>query len=144
MTVDISMEFLHRRIVEKIGDAILFSDKEGIIRLWNQGAERIFGFTAEDAVGRSLDLIIPDNLRARHWDGYYRVMESGETKYKTGLLSSPGIRKDGSRISLAFSMLIVRSEEGEILGCASILRDVTAQWQKEKDLKERIRELEGE
>lgn len=137
------MDLLHRQIVTEISDAILFSDREGIIRLWNRGAERMFGHSAEEANGQSLDLIIPEKLRGRHWEGYYRVMASGETKYKTGLLSSPGIRKDGTRISLAFSMLVVRSDAGEILGCASILRDVTAQWQKEKELKERIRILES-
>ncbi len=137
------MDLLHRQIVTEISDAILFSDREGIIRLWNRGAERMFGHSAEEATGQSLDLIIPEKLRGRHWEGYYRVMASGETKYKTGLLSSPGIRKDGTRISLAFSMLVVRSDAGEILGCASILRDVTAQWQKEKELKERIRILES-
>jgi PAS domain S-box-containing protein len=129
-------------MVQESCDAIMFADREGVIRTWNAGAELMLGFSAGEAVGRSLDLIIPENLRGRHWEGYYRVMATGETKYETGLLSAPGQRKDGSRISLEFSMTILRDEQGEILGCSAILRDVTARWQKEKELKERLKQLE--
>jgi PAS domain S-box-containing protein len=132
------MENQLRQLVADAPDAILISDREGIIRYWNSGAERMFGHTAVEAVGRSLDLIIPENLRGRHWDGYRRVMASGETKYKTGLLSSPGIRKDGSRVSLEFSMVLLTDETGAMQGCASIMRDVSERWQREKDLKERL------
>src|SRR4051794_32580617 len=90
---------LYESIVSESADAVLFADREGIIRLWNAAAQRMLGFTSEEAVGQSLDLIIPENLRGRHWEGYHRVMESGETKYATGLLSSPGIRNDGTRVS---------------------------------------------
>lgn len=132
------MERLLEQFVNKASDAILISDKDGVIRFWNSGAEFLFGHTAAEAVGQSLDLIIPENLRSRHWEGYWRVMACGETKYKTGMLSSPGIRKDGSRVSLEFSMVLLRDEAGEIAGCASILRDVTERWQKEKELRARL------
>jgi PAS domain S-box-containing protein len=124
-------------------DAILIADREGIIRFWNAGAERILGFTAAEAVGQPLDLIIPDNLRRRHGDGYERVMETGVTKYETGLLAAPGIRKDGSRVSLEFSMVLLRDGAGAMAGCASIMRDVTERWQREKELKERRAALEA-
>jgi PAS domain S-box-containing protein len=124
-------------------DAILIADREGIIRFWNAGAERILGFTAAEAVGQPLDLIIPDNLRRRHGDGYERVMETGVTKYETGLLAAPGIRKDGSRVSLEFSMVLLRDGAGAMAGCASIMRDVTERWQREKELKERLAALEA-
>lgn len=139
-TFDISK--LPEMIVTEITDAILFADREGIIRLWNAGAERLFGFTAAEAVGHSLDIIIPENLRGRHWEGYHRVMATGETKYKTGLLSAPGVHKNGSRISLEFSMSTVRDENGGIVGCASIIRDVTIRWQQEKELRARLKALE--
>ena len=142
MSTAIELTRLYGKIVEESSDAVLFADRQGIICLWNRGAELMFGFSAGEAIGRSLDLIIPDNLRGRHWEGYYRVMETGETKYKTGLLSSPGQHKDGQRISLEFSMTLVRDEKEEIVGCSAILRDVTARWLKEKELKERLRALE--
>lgn len=131
------------QLLNEAPDAILISDLEGIIRYWNKGAELIFGHSREEAEGQSLDLIIPENLRGRHWDGYKRVMATGETKYKTGLLSSPGICKDGSRVSLEFSMLLLTSEDGRMYGCASIMRDVTKQWIKEKALKEKLAACEA-
>jgi len=135
----------YAQIIQHAPDAVLFSDREGIIRLWNDGAEHIFGFSAAEAVGQSLDLIIPERLRQRHWDGYYRVMESGESTYgKYDLLTVPAQGKNDAQLSCAFSMIIVRDEEGEILGAASILRDNTQAWQKEKELKRRIAELETE
>lgn len=138
------MDALLNQLVGNAPDAILLSDKEGIIRFWNDGAERMFGHTAAEAIGQSLDLIIPENLRARHWEGYWRVMATGETKYKTGLLSSPGIRKDGSRVSLEFSMVLLRNEVGAMLGVGSVLRDVTERWKKEKELKDRLSACEAE
>jgi len=132
------MDRLLEQLVNDAPDAILISDREGIIRFWNSGAERIFGHTAAEALGQSLDLIIPENLRKRHWEGYWQVMTTGETKYKTGLLSAPGIRKDGSRVSLEFSMVLLHDENGAMRGSASIMRDVTEHWQKEKLLKERL------
>ncbi len=126
------------QLVDCSQDAILIADREGIIRYWNAGAERILGFTAAEAIGQSLDLFIPEKLRGRHWEGYHRVMASGETKYKTGLLSSPGIRKDGSQVSLEFSMVLLHDVNGAMQGCASIMRDVTERWLKEKELKQRL------
>lgn len=126
------------QLVDCSQDAILIADREGIIRYWNVGAERILGFTAAEAIGQSLDLFIPEKLRGRHWEGYHRVMASGETKYKTGLLSSPGIRKDGSQVSLEFSMVLLHDVNGAMQGCASIMRDVTERWLKEKELKQRL------
>lgn len=126
------------KLVDGSQDAILISDREGVIRYWNAGAERILGYPASEAVGQSLDLFIPEKLRGRHWEGYHRVMASGETKYKTGLLTSPGIRKDGSQVSLEFSMVLLKDEHGQMQGCASIMRDVTDRWLKEKELKQRL------
>lgn len=132
-----------QQTLDRSQDAILIADREGIIRYWNAGAERILGFTAAEAVGQSLDLFIPEKLRGRHWEGYHRVMASGETKYKTGLLSSPGIRKDGSQVSLEFSMVLLNDQSGAMQGCASIMRDVTERWLKEKELKQRLAECEA-
>ena len=143
MQDSLSSEWLCSRIVEGIGDAVMFSDQRGIIRFWNNAAERIFGFSAEEALGQSLDLIIPENLRGRHWEGYYRVMESGSSHYSVDLLSAPALRKDGARISTEFSMALIKNDDGAMLGVAATIRDVSARWQREKELKERIRELEA-
>lgn len=141
---EVKRQELHRQLVTECNDAIVFSDREGIIRLWNKGAERMFGFSAEDAVGKSLDIFIPENQRARHWEGYFRVMETGSTRYASELLAAPALRKDGSRVSTEFSMTIIRDPDGGIAGTAAVMRDVTARWQKEKALRARVAELEKE
>lgn len=136
------MDRLLQQMMDEAPDAMLISDREGIIRYWNRGAELMFQHSAADAVGKSLDLIIPENLRSRHWEGFHRVMATGETKYKTGLLTSPGVRKDGSRLSLEFSMVLLRDETGAMTGCAAVMRDETERWQREKELKERLKTCE--
>lgn len=137
-------EWLYCKIGKGSADAFIFSDREGIIQLWSPSAEAMFGYTAGEAIGQSLDLIIPDNLRKRHWDGYYQVMETGVTRYGTELLSAPSLRRDGTRISTEFSMTLVKDEGGNIIGTGAIIRDVTARWQKEKALKERLALLEAQ
>jgi len=139
-----TQEWLYQQIVNRAPEAIIFADHEGKIRLWNTGAEAIFGYRAEEALGQSLDLIIPDRLRGRHWEGYHKVMATGVTRYGKELLAVPAIRKDGTRISLEFSVALLRDETGALLGTAAIIRDVTARWQQEKALKERLAALEKE
>ena len=134
---------LSQEILALAPDAILFADRDGIIRLWNQGAERIFGCKAKEAIGQSLDLIIPEKLRERHWDGYHKTMATGETRYGTDMLAVPAMHHDGSRISTEFTIVLLREENGQPLGVAAILRDVTAQRQKEKGMQDRIAELEA-
>jgi PAS domain S-box-containing protein len=136
-------EWICRSIVDNAPEAVIFADSDGIIRLWNSGAEAMFGYSAKEALGQSLDIIIPENLRGRHWEGYNRVMATGETKYGKDLLAVPGIRKDGTRVSLEFSIVMLRDDGGELLGLAAILRDVTARWKKERELKDRLAALEG-
>ncbi len=138
-----SPEWLCRRIVEDSRDAVIFADPDGLIRLWNAGAEAMFGFTAAEALGASLDLIIPENLRARHWEGYRQTMASGVTKYADQLLAVPALRKDGGRISVEFTIVLVRGDAGEPLGTAAIIRDVTARWERDRELKKRLAALEA-
>ncbi len=135
-------EKLSQQIIENAPDAILFADSKGLIQHWNHGAERIFGYTASEAIGQSLDIIIPKNLRGRHWEGYYKVMASGESRYGTDLLSVPASHRDGQRLSVDFSIVMLKNEQGKVTGIASLMRDMTTQRQKEKELRERIAELE--
>ena len=137
-----TQEWLYRQIVEKAADAIIFANREGIIRLWNSGAEAIFGYSAKEAIGQSLDLIVPEKLRKRHWEGYRKVMATGKTKYGKGTLAVPAITKSDERISIEFTIVLVTSDSGEPLGTAAIVRDVTERWQKQRELKKRLKELE--
>jgi PAS domain S-box-containing protein len=141
--MDSSLERVAVKIVEGSADAVLFTDREGVIRIWNAGAERIFGWTAAEALGKSMDLIIPDRLRARHWQNWDRVMETGQTRYATEVLAVPALRKDGAPLSIEFTIQLVRDDAGHILGPAAVVRDVTARFQREKELRARVKELEG-
>jgi PAS domain S-box-containing protein len=139
-----TQEWLCRQIVENSLDAIIFADGEGLIRLWNAGAAAVFGYPPEEALGQSLDLIIPELLRARQQEGYRRVMTTGVTRYGRELLAVPGLRRDGARISLEFSIVLIRDDGGRVLGTAAIIREVTARWQREQELKKRLAALEAE
>ena len=138
-----SSEWLYQQIIEGAQDAIVFADPDGIIRLWNSGAEAIFGYSAEEALGQTLDLIVPENMRERHWEGYRKVMDTGVTKYGSDVLSVPALNKDDSRMSVEFTIVLLKNESGKPIGTAAIMRDVTERWQKEKELKKRVAELEG-
>lgn len=132
---------LAKAILSTNADAIVASDENGIIRFWNPGAERIFGFSAAEAIGQSLDIIIPERLRKRHWSGYRHVMTTGESRYGHGdLLSVPGIRKDGTRISLEFTIVPLRDGDGRMSGMAAIMRDVTARFEEMRALKNKLAE----
>lgn len=133
---------LYQQIVEGAQDAIIFADRDGIIRLWNSGAEGIFGYSAGEALGQSLDLIVPEKMRKRHWQGYNKVMATGKTRYGKETLAVPAITKGDSRISIEFTIVLVTSDSGEPLGTAAVIRDVTERWQKQKELKKRLKELE--
>jgi PAS domain S-box-containing protein len=135
-------EWLYRRIVEESPIAILYADHEGIIRMWNAGAEAMFGHTAVEALGRSMDMIIPEKHRPRHWEGWNKVMQSGVTKYGHDVLAVPALRKDGSRISIEFNVVLMKDEAGKVVGAAAMINDVTARWEREKATKARIAELE--
>ena len=137
-----TQEWLSLQIVEKAADAIIFADKEGIIRLWNSGAESIFGYSADEALGNTLDLIVPEKLREKHWEGYRKVMETGVTRYGSELLAVPALNKDNSRISVEFTIVLLKDDAGRPQGTAAIMRDVTERWQREKELKKRLAELE--
>jgi PAS domain S-box-containing protein len=135
---------LSEQIITLAPDAIMFADREGIIRLWNQGAERIFGCSAEQAIGQSLDLIIPEKLRERHWEGYHKTMATGETRYGTEMLAVPAMRQNGSRLSTEFSIVLLSDDAGKPLGVAAIMRDITERRQQEKELRDRLAELEAD
>jgi PAS domain S-box-containing protein len=130
-------------LVQAAGDAIIAADTDGKIRLWNPAAERIFGFTAADALGHSLDLIIPERWRHRHWEGYQRVMRTGQTRYGAEVLRVPALHKDGRALSIAFTVALLQAGDGGIQAIAAIVRDETARWEEERALRRRLTELEA-
>jgi PAS domain S-box-containing protein len=126
-----------------MGDAVIGADTDGAIVLWNPAAERIFGFTAEEALGGSLDLIIPERFRNRHWEGYQQVMRTGRTKYGTDVLRVPALHKDKQTLSIAFTVALLYSRKNEIQTIVAIVRDETARWQEDRALRQRVAQLEA-
>jgi PAS domain S-box-containing protein len=126
-------------LLHSASDAIIATDRDGRITFWNPGAERIFGFTAAEANGQSLDLIIPENLRARHWSGFRHTMATGTSRYGHGdLLSVPGLTRDGARISVEFTILLLRDGMEAVTGTVAVMRDVTKRFEEVRELKRRL------
>ena len=137
---------LHQRLgstlLNTVSDAIIYADGDGIIRFWNPGAEHLFGHTAADAEGQSLDLIIPEPQRARHWEGFDRVMATGQTRYGAGdILAVPALRKDGTRISIEFTIVPLHDAAGRMDGMIAILHDVTKRFEETRALRRELATL---
>ena len=132
---------LSEALLDTASDAIVATDSDGTIWFWNPGAERIFGHCNQDAIGRSLDIIIPERLRERHWAGFREVMKTGQSRYGQGdVLAVPGIRQDGTTISLEFTILPLSDADGRLVGMAAIMRDVTARFEEMRRLWRKVRE----
>ena len=126
-------------LVAGMSDALVYADADGRIRVWNSGAVRIFGFTEAEAVGQSLDIIIPANLRERHWRGYRETMRTGQTRYGDGqILSVPAMRKDGERISVEFTIVPFTDDSGQMVGIAAVMRDATARFEELRGLRRQL------
>jgi PAS domain S-box-containing protein len=132
----------YQRLVEVIGDAIVVADTSGAIDLWNPAAERLFGFTRAEVLGNSLDLIIPERLRERHWAGFAQTMASGETRYAHDVLRVPAVHKDGRPLSIAFTVGLLYGQQREVTGIVAVIRDETTRFAEERNLRKRIAELE--
>ena len=131
------------QIVQVMGDGVIACDGEGTIRYWNAAATRIFGFTEADAVGQSLDLIIPARQQQRHWDGFYKTLATGITRYGASVLRVPALHKEGRPLSIAFTVALLQQPDGAVTGIAAVVRDDTAAWQEERALRARLRALEA-
>ena len=131
------------QLAHELADGLVIADGEGLIMFWNDAATRIFGWSAADAVGGSLDLIIPERLRDRHWAGYRRVMATGETHYGDTLLEVPALHRDGRPLSIAFTVTLLHQPGTEApFAIAALLRDDTERWQERRELRRRLAELE--
>lgn len=131
------------QIVQVMGDGVIACDAAGTIRYWNAAATRIFGFTEADALGQSLDLIIPARQQQRHWDGFYKTLATGITRYGASVLRVPALHKEGRPLSIAFTVALLQKPDGAVTGIAAVVRDDTAGWQEERALRARLRVLEA-
>jgi len=139
----VSESFDFEALIRGAGDAIVAAGPDGTIILWNRAAERIFGYSETEALGHSLDLIIPERFRVRHWDGYRTVMQTGQTRYGADVLRVPALHKDGRSLSIAFSVALLYSPTQEVQAIAAIIRDETDRWKQERALRQRLAELEA-
>ena len=139
----VKQPFDFEAFIQSAGDAIVAAAPDGSIVLWNPAAERIFGYTEPEALGKSLDLIIPERLRGRHWEGYRKVMQTGQTRYGAEVLRVPAVHKDGRRLSIAFTVALLYGSNREVQAIVAVIRDETSRWEEERALRQRLAQLEG-
>ena len=131
-------------LIAAIGDAVMVCDAKGAITLWNPACERLFGHTEAEVLGKSMDMIIPDRLRKRHWDGYEKTMATGITKYGHDVLRVPAVDKQGNALSIAFTVAMLHGTDGKVSAIAAIIRDETSRFNDERALKKRVADLEAQ
>ena len=140
MASDINLNAL----VAAVGDAVMVCDAQGAILLWNPACERLFGHTEAEVLGKTMDMIIPERLRKRHWEGYEKTMATGITKYGHDVLRVPAVDKQGRTMSIAFTVAMLHSPDGKVSAIAAIIRDETGRFNDERALKKRVAELEAQ
>lgn len=133
----------YKQLVEAIGDAVVVCDAAGAIIVWNDAAVRMFGFTRDDALGQSLDLIIPERQRQRHWDGYNKSMATGETRYGSDVLRVPALHKEGHTLSIAFTVAMLYDEQRKVTAIVAVVRDETARFKEDRQMRTRLAQLEA-
>ncbi len=131
-------------LVGAMGDAVVVCDTEGRVIVWNPGAERSFGWTAAEAMGQRMDMIVPERLRQRHWDGYEKSMATGKTKYAHDVLRVPAVDKAGRAMSIAFTVFMLFGADGKVTACGSVIRDETDRFAEDRALRKRVAELEAQ
>lgn len=131
-----------QQLIASLGDAVVAADAAGAIVLWNPAAERLFGYSKSEALGKSLDIITPQRFQQRHWAGYHKTMETGQTKYGHDLLKVPAVHKDGHALSIAFTVAMLFTADRKVSAIVAVIRDETARFAEERALKKRIMELE--
>jgi PAS domain S-box-containing protein len=131
-----------RQLADAVGDAVIAADASGAIIFWNPAATRLFGYEQDEAMGKSLDLITPQRHQKRHWDGYYKTMQTGQTKYGHDVLKVPAVHRDGHALSIAFTVALLHSADQKVSSIVAVIRDETARFAEERDLRKRLTELE--
>ena len=134
---------LHQ-LVSAVGDAMVVCDAVGLITLWNPAAERMFGHSENQALGKSLDLIIPQRQQQRHWDGYHKTMQTGITRYGNDVLRVPAVHKDGHTLSIAFTVALLHAPDGTLSNIVAVIRDESSRFAEDRALRKRLMELESQ
>ena len=116
---------LFQAIIEQAPDAMIYADKNGTIRVWNRGAEAIFGYAAEEAIGKNLDVIIPERLRRAHWDGFNKAIAAGQTRHSGKAMTTRSVHKNGNKLYVDMSFSLVKDRAGNVMGSLAIGRDST-------------------
>lgn len=133
-----------KALVTSVGDGVIAADASGAITLWNPACERMFGFTEAEALGKSLDLIIPQRQQKPHWDGYHKTMATGITKYGNDVLRVPAVHKDGHTLSIAFTVSMLHQPDGAVSTIVAVIRDESAKFAEDRQLRKRLMELEAQ
>ena len=133
-----------QELVASVGDGVMAADAQGLIILWNPACQRMFGFSEAEALGKSLDLIIPQRQQKPHWDGYHKTMATGQTKYGNDVLRVPAVHKDGHTLSIAFTVSMLHKADGAVSAIVAVIRDESVKFAEERNLRKRIMELEGQ
>jgi PAS domain S-box-containing protein len=137
------MQIDYMQLLMAIGDGVVVANAGGEIVFWNPGAQRIFGYAESEALGKSLDLIVPEKQRQRHWTGFDKTMQTGQTRYGNDLLRVPALHKEGHPLSIAFTVAMLNGADGKVSAIVAIVRDETARWNEERDLRRQVKELEA-
>ncbi len=135
---------LSQALVRCVADALIFADRDGSIRVWNPGAEAVFGYTEAEALGQRLDLIIPERFRSAHWTAFDRAIATGQTKYGRKALTTKSVTKAGADLYLDLSFALVNDAAGEVLGAVAMARDITDRYAADRELRKRIGDLEAQ
>ncbi len=135
---------LSHAIVEQVADGIIFADRRGAIQLWNAGAEAIFGYAADEVLGQSLNVIIPERLRSAHWAAFDRAVETGQTRYGRQAVTTRSLHKDGSKLYVELSFALVKDQTDQVVGSVAMARDITRRHLEENELRRRVADLEGQ
>mgnify|MGYP000514647555 FL=1 len=142
-TIYMSVTLDFKTLVTQLGEAVIISDRDEKILFWNASAERIFGFTPDEALGKTLSIITPERFRERHSKGYFHTIQTGQTKYGHTLLRVPAVHKDGHSISIAFSVSMLFDEQKQAIAIAAIIRNETERFQEERQLKAKLAAYES-
>jgi PAS domain S-box-containing protein len=135
---------LSQALIEHLADAVIFADHEGLIQVWNAGAEAVFGYSADQVLGQRLDVLIPERLRSAHWAAFDTAVDTGRMKYGRESMTTRSIHKDGSDLYVDLSFALVKDADGRVLGSVAVARDITRRFQADKESRKRLAELEAQ